>query len=194
MSFWIHSMGWIESPPYFCTASEMEWDFADQNIETPNGSWPEYKCLHHTTATNTYKSLLATINPLVGSLKYLTKVYVDDYIGLEIATPKKQLDHACSQQHNMQHSQDLPTGIGGWRWSFVVIKAVKPGGLVGCFEGNFGFYFWCLQENNVASWREARCHYRHSQILTMPFTKNAHFWHTRLKIFSPSFTKYGMCY
>ena len=36
-------MGWIESPPYFCTVSETGRDVAEQYIETPVGSLAEHK-------------------------------------------------------------------------------------------------------------------------------------------------------
>ena len=36
-------MGWIESPPYFCTVSETGRDVAEQYIETPVGSLSEHK-------------------------------------------------------------------------------------------------------------------------------------------------------
>jgi len=48
--FW---RGWIESPPYFCTASEMGHDMAVTYIETPVGSRPDHKFLPlHNTARN----------------------------------------------------------------------------------------------------------------------------------------------
>ena len=36
-------MGWIESPPYFCTVSETGRDVAEQYIETLVGSLEEHK-------------------------------------------------------------------------------------------------------------------------------------------------------
>ena len=36
-------MGWIESPPYFCTVSETGRYVAEQYIETPVGSLAEHK-------------------------------------------------------------------------------------------------------------------------------------------------------
>ena len=36
-------MGWIESPPYFCTVSETGRDVAEQYIDTPVGSLAEHK-------------------------------------------------------------------------------------------------------------------------------------------------------
>ena len=41
-------MGWIESPPYFCTVSETGRDVMEQYIETPVGSLVEHKFLELT--------------------------------------------------------------------------------------------------------------------------------------------------
>ena len=42
-------MGWIESPPYFCAASETGRDVAAQYVETPRGSMDRHKFHAHTT-------------------------------------------------------------------------------------------------------------------------------------------------
>ena len=36
-------MGWIESPPYFCAASETARDVAEQYVETPVGTTAKHK-------------------------------------------------------------------------------------------------------------------------------------------------------
>ena len=41
-------MGWIESPPYFCTVSETGRDVAEQYIKNPVGSFTEHKFLELT--------------------------------------------------------------------------------------------------------------------------------------------------
>lgn len=40
-------MGWIESPPYFCAASETGRDVAAQYAEAPIGSLPDHKFINH---------------------------------------------------------------------------------------------------------------------------------------------------
>ena len=50
-------MGWIESPPYFCAASETGCDVAEQYIETPVGSMTAHKFLSHTQVSPAYASL-----------------------------------------------------------------------------------------------------------------------------------------
>ena len=41
-------MGWIESPPYFCTVLETGRDVAEQCIKTPVGSLAEHKFVEFT--------------------------------------------------------------------------------------------------------------------------------------------------
>ena len=41
-------MGWVESPPYFCTAYETAWDIAMEYANTKVGSLPEHKFTHYT--------------------------------------------------------------------------------------------------------------------------------------------------
>jgi hypothetical protein len=41
-------MGWVESPPYFCTASETARDIAEVYTNTPVGSLPTNKFTWHT--------------------------------------------------------------------------------------------------------------------------------------------------
>jgi hypothetical protein len=55
-------MGWIESPPYFCAASETGRDVADQYIETPVGSRAPHKFLPHTQVSTAYTSLPPSIS------------------------------------------------------------------------------------------------------------------------------------
>lgn len=50
-------MGWTESPPYFCAASETGRDVAAQYVETPIGTMPDHKFLPHTQVAESYKSL-----------------------------------------------------------------------------------------------------------------------------------------
>ena len=42
-------MGWIESPPFFCAASETGRDVAEQYVETRIGSLPDHKFVGHST-------------------------------------------------------------------------------------------------------------------------------------------------
>ena len=83
-------MGWIESPPYFCTASETARDVAEQYLQRPLNSLPNHKFLDRTLQHEDINSL-----PELSStpLKFVLEVYMDDYIGLAIPTSLHQLRH-----------------------------------------------------------------------------------------------------
>ena len=76
-------MGWIESPPYFCAASETERYVATQHVETPVGTFPNHKFVKHSVQGEEFESL-----PENGSdnLHYVIKCFVDNYISLAIPT------------------------------------------------------------------------------------------------------------
>ena len=86
-------MGWIESPAYFCTASETARDVASQYAQTPIDSLPTHKFLHHTQQSMEYRNLPDHSD---SQLKFVMEVYMDDYINLAIATSKNQLDHTAN--------------------------------------------------------------------------------------------------
>jgi hypothetical protein len=89
-------MGWIESPPYFCAASETGRDVAEQYIETPVGFMTPHKFLSHTQNSSAYASVPEATAPGSEDFRYLVEVYVDDYIGLVTATSRAQLDHVAN--------------------------------------------------------------------------------------------------
>ena len=85
-------MGWLESPGYFCAASETGRDTADRYAETPIGSLPSHKFESHTTVAPEFQSL-PKYAPDADELRYMIEVYVDDYIGIAIPTSQHQLEH-----------------------------------------------------------------------------------------------------
>ena len=87
-------MGWIESPPYFCSASETAWDVANQYAELPLGSQPDHALLPYTNTHPDYLTLPAT--DANNDLAYVMEVYVDDFIALVIPTLRAQLDHVAN--------------------------------------------------------------------------------------------------
>jgi hypothetical protein len=89
-------MGWIESPPYFCAASETARDVAESYIESPVGSMPAHRFLEHTATSKPYAELPLESPAAAPGLKYLVDVYVDDFIGLVIPTSRVQLDHVAN--------------------------------------------------------------------------------------------------
>jgi hypothetical protein len=84
-------MGWVESPPYFCAASETARDVAAEYIETPIGSLPPHKFEHwaEPATTNVNRGWQG------GTLRYILEVYVDDFISCIIPTSKEQVAHVA---------------------------------------------------------------------------------------------------
>ena len=95
-------MGWIESPPFFCAASETGRDVAEQLIETPVGSLPDHKFIEHTIQGKDVATLPQTSSDK--SLSYMVEVYVDDYISLAIPTSQQQLRHVANAVMSGVHS------------------------------------------------------------------------------------------
>ena len=85
-------MGWIESPPYFCTASETARDIAVEYCETAVGSLPEHKFVGKTQPGEEEAKLCGE----GGSLRYLIEVYVDDFISFVLAPSEEQLRHVAT--------------------------------------------------------------------------------------------------
>ena len=85
-------MGWIESPPYFCAASETARDVAAQYIEAPEGSFRPHKFEGYTHTQQ--QELLKGQSG--GAFKYLLEVYVDDFMSLVIPTAEGQLRHVAN--------------------------------------------------------------------------------------------------
>ena len=88
-------MGWVESPPYFCAASETGRDVACQYIDTPVGSLPEHKFMPYTNQGRDYGELPAGGTGDNG-FRFLVEVYVDDYIAIATPTTRAQLDHVAN--------------------------------------------------------------------------------------------------
>jgi hypothetical protein len=86
-------MGWIESPPYFCTASETARDVAEQYLQTPIGSLDDHKFLPWMELNDDYLALPLTDDHGTPMFQMLLEVFMDDYIGLAIPTTRPQLRH-----------------------------------------------------------------------------------------------------
>lgn len=88
-------MGWIESPPYFCAASETARDVAAQYAELPLGTLSPHALLPQTTTHPDYLTLPTSENHLTTQtpMKYLMEVFVDDFIALVIPASRRHLDH-----------------------------------------------------------------------------------------------------
>jgi hypothetical protein len=87
-------MGWVESPPYFCAASETARDVATQYAEAPLGLLEEHKFLKHAMGSEEVQALPRTADN--AELKYFVDVYVDDFIPMAMATSQEQLEHVAN--------------------------------------------------------------------------------------------------
>ena len=88
-------MGWIESPPYFCAASETARNVAEDYVETPIGSIDNHKFVHHAAQGKDFDLLPAT-STSEKRLNYMVEVYVDDFISLATPTSREQLVHVAN--------------------------------------------------------------------------------------------------
>ena len=85
-------MGWIESPAYFCSASETSRDVAATYAQAPMGSLGKHKFEHFMVGSTAFESLPTSV-PDNENFRFLVEVFVDDFMSLAIATSKQQLLH-----------------------------------------------------------------------------------------------------
>jgi hypothetical protein len=83
-------MGWIESPGFFCAATETSRDIIDVYANTPLGALPEQKLesyalqsLHNLDLPNTSTKLF----------QYMTEVYMDDFVSLLVGYLTEHVKH-----------------------------------------------------------------------------------------------------
>jgi len=87
-------MGWIESPPYFCAASETGRDVAQQYAEAPVGSLENHKFIAHALQGEDYATFQGQEG--IKDLQYMIEVYMDDYISMAIPRSKEDLQHVAN--------------------------------------------------------------------------------------------------
>jgi uncharacterized protein YeeX (DUF496 family) len=87
-------MGWVESPPNFCAASETARDVATQYTETPVGSLKDHKFIDYAMSGKQVQELPETVDD--NGFRYLEEVYVDDFMALAIALSKEQVRHVAN--------------------------------------------------------------------------------------------------
>lgn len=85
-------MGWIESPAYFCAASETSRDVAEKYCQAKMGSLPPHKFAKYMKGSDEYLSL-PTSTDMDEFMRYMLEVFVDDFMSLVIAISRRQLDH-----------------------------------------------------------------------------------------------------
>jgi hypothetical protein len=84
-------MGWVESPPYFCAATETAKDIASDYNDTLIGSLPPHKFVTHVTEDKDCDMLPASLEDN-NRCQYGLEVYVDDVMSIVIPTSR---DHYC---------------------------------------------------------------------------------------------------
>jgi hypothetical protein len=100
-------MGWVESPPYFCTATETSQDLATKYAETKLNLLTPQKFEKFVLGALEYQALPeAGINPI--RFAYMVKVYVDDFMSLVIPMSREQLGHVANAIMQGIHDVFLP--------------------------------------------------------------------------------------
>jgi hypothetical protein len=85
-------MGWVESPPYFCAATETSHDIAMQYCETKLGTLKKHKFDALVAGHATMVELPETYETQQ-HMQYLIEVYIDDFMALDIPTSKEEVTH-----------------------------------------------------------------------------------------------------
>ena len=91
-------MGWVESPPYFCAATENARDIATEYTDMPVGSLPDHKFTGYTVGGESYSGL--PIDHPGHTFRSMIEVYMDDFMSLVIPVSQAQLSSSmmCFQQ------------------------------------------------------------------------------------------------
>ncbi len=79
-------MGWVESPLFFCAASEMARDVAQDCSETKIDTLPPHKAYDE----------LPERDDSGNNFRYLLEVYVDDFVSLVVPTSREQICHVST--------------------------------------------------------------------------------------------------
>jgi hypothetical protein len=87
-------MGWVESPPYFCAATETARDIATEYTDMPVGSIPEHKFIKYTVNGEAYSDLPSEHEG--HTFLSMIEVYVDDFMSLVIPVSQAQLRHVAA--------------------------------------------------------------------------------------------------
>jgi len=102
-------MGWCESPPFFCSATETARDVAQQMINDTTTALPEHplECL----CLPAPEILPPIQSHMMPNLVKLLEVYVDDFIGMIQSPTKEQLQHFTRALLHAIHSIFPPASI-----------------------------------------------------------------------------------
>jgi hypothetical protein len=82
-------IGWVESPPFFCTATETSWDIAMQYCNTKVGSLKDHKFATYLMGKDNFEAFCQTDSQW--PFLYLLEVDVDNFMLLMIPTSREQM-------------------------------------------------------------------------------------------------------
>jgi hypothetical protein len=85
-------MGWVESPPYFCTATETARNVTTEYTDMPVGTLPQHKFEKYVICNADYDALPKTSIHNTGFV-YMVEVYVNNFMSLVIPVSCDQLRH-----------------------------------------------------------------------------------------------------
>jgi hypothetical protein len=88
-------MSWVESPPYFCTATEAAQDIATEFIKIPVTSLPQHKFTKYVISNQNYDALPHSTET-TWFFFYMVEVYVDQFMSLVIPVSKEHLRHVMT--------------------------------------------------------------------------------------------------
>ena len=88
-------MGWVESPPFFCVASETARGVAQDYWETKLGTLPPHKFTNYVIGNQDYEDLPER-DELIKSFQYLLEAHVDNFVSLVIPASREHLRHVST--------------------------------------------------------------------------------------------------
>ncbi len=161
-------MGWVESPLYFCAATETARDIASDYCDTPVRSLPHHKFAMHVTGAKEFNELPRTSE--IVCFFYALEVYVDDFMSIVIPTSREQLEHVATAIMTGIHNV-FPMDIVNSNDPISKKKLLKGEGQYALFKTMHGFNFdskqktmWLEEEKRAKlltilhGWLWAGCH------------------------------------
>jgi hypothetical protein len=88
-------MGWVESPPHFCAATETACDVTTEYIEQPVGTLQPQKFDKYVVGDPEFDALPESGDTANGFL-HTVEVYVDDFMSLVVQISQKQFRHVAT--------------------------------------------------------------------------------------------------
>ena len=104
-------MGWTESPPFFCAATETVRDLAEKAMYNTTESLPPHPLEHHILPPDKWPD--DKMDKYATSFRRLIEVYVDDFIALVQTSDRHQLLHITRALLHAIHDVFPPPHISG---------------------------------------------------------------------------------